>query len=472
MEPRPRDPFVAGDPASRAEAWGEASGTAPEPPLPSPKAWTEVSDRTQLTDGRARCTKIAVCDDSGQPVSWFRQGERAHFFSEFEILEEISVPSGTLELVDANGVLVHGKATYQAGSDAPPPLHAGGLVRFHWSVDLRLFPGQYHFAVQLAEVDPERYRQYVSGRLSYQDFTSCVRKLCRLEAGGAFEIGWAPDDKLLHHGVADLPGSVQTRFQEGPSGSPPARGAARQAGERTAPTVFHVTHWKAGSQWIHRILKSCCPDTAVDPSADPLWLWRFPVQRGRVYPTVYMSKQDLDQVGMPEGSTRFVVIRDLRDTLVSAYYSFKGSHPVIPGFPVPLRRVLQESDIESGLVHLMDHFLEKCAAIQLSWMEAQAELVLKYEDLLTNDLSLLEFALIDHCRLPVTREALREAVLAARFEALTGGRLRGSEDVNVHERKGVAGDWRNVFTDKVKQAFKARYGGLLVAAGYETDLSW
>jgi hypothetical protein len=460
MEPRP----------PRAWVWGEASSSAPEPPWPPSEAWTEVSDRPQFTDGRALCTRIAVCDDSGRPVSIFRQGERAHFFFEFEVLEEIHVPSSTLELVDANAVLVHGKATYQAGSDFPPPLRAGGRVRFHWTVELRLLPGKYHFTVQLADVDADRYRQYVNGPLSYQDFTHSTRKHCRLEAGGAFEIAWGPVGKLSHHGVADLPGSVQARFLEGPSSPRPARSPASQAGEKAATTVFHVTHWKAGSQWIHRILKRCCPDTVVDPGIDQLW--RYPVQRGRVYPTVYMSKQDLDEAALPEGSTRFVVIRDLRDTLVSAYFSFRGSHPVIPGFSMPLRQFLQASDVESGLVHLMDHFLEKCAAIQLSWLEAQGELVLKYEDLLTNDLSLLENALIDHCRLPVTREALREAVLMARFEVLTGGRQRGSEDVNVHERKGVAGDWRNVFTDKVKRAFKTRYGGLLVAAGYETDLSW
>jgi len=63
-------------------------------------------------------------------------------------------------------------------------------------------------------------------------------------------------------------------------------------------------------------------------------------------------------------------------------------------------------------------------------------------------------------------------VLANRFEAQTGGRPRGVEDVTAHQRKGVAGDWRNHFTDRIKRAFKARYGGLLVATGYEKDLDW
>jgi lipopolysaccharide transport system ATP-binding protein len=78
----------------------------------------------------------------------------------------------------------------------------------------------------------------------------------------------------------------------------------------------------------------------------------------------------------------------------------------------------------------------------------------------------------DECRLPVSRARFREIVLANRFGRLTGGRSWGNEDVSAHERKGIAGDWRNYFTGPVKQAFKARYGGLLVATGYERDLNW
>jgi hypothetical protein len=37
---------------------------------------------------------------------------------------------------------------------------------------------------------------------------------------------------------------------------------------------------------------------------------------------------------------------------------------------------------------------------------------------------------------------------------------------NAHQRKAIAGDWRNYFSERVKQAFKARYGDLLVASGY------
>lgn len=84
----------------------------------------------------------------------------------------------------------------------------------------------------------------------------------------------------------------------------------------------------------------------------------------------------------------------------------------------------------------------------------------------------MEKLLLDECQLPVSHERFREAVLANRFEQLSSGRMRGQKDESAHERKGIAGDWHNYFSERVKQAFKARYSGLLVATGYETDLNW
>jgi Sulfotransferase domain len=119
----------------------------------------------------------------------------------------------------------------------------------------------------------------------------------------------------------------------------------------------------------------------------------------------------------------------------------------------------------------VDETVRSCAAIQQTWLESGEEL-LRYEDLLERDLEILEPLLTQECPLGVPAEQVREAVLACRFETLTGGWPRGVEDVRSHERRGVAGDWRNYFTDRVTRAFKARFGDLLVAAGYEKDLQW
>jgi lipopolysaccharide transport system ATP-binding protein len=194
-------------------------------------------------------------------------------------------------------------------------------------------------------------------------------------------------------------------------------------------------------------------------------------QPGKVYPTVYLTREEFALVRLPPVWRRFVVIRDLRDTLVSLYYSLRFSHPMM-GDELPiLRPLLNSLSLEDGLLYLMDETLLLCSRIQESWVAA-GESLIRYEDLLEHDLSLLKDFLLDQCGLPVSRERFREVVRANRFDKLTRGRPRGHEDVAAHERKGVAGDWRDHFSDRVKTAFKARFGDLLVATGYEADLRW
>jgi len=85
---------------------------------------------------------------------------------------------------------------------------------------------------------------------------------------------------------------------------------------------------------------------------------------------------------------------------------------------------------------------------------------------------LLEEVLIGRCGLDVEPAVLREIVLANRFAEQTNGRANGIQDRSAHNRKGIAGDWRNFFTDRIKRAFKARFGGLIVETGYEKNLDW
>jgi hypothetical protein len=69
-------------------------------------------------------------------------------------------------------------------------------------------------------------------------------------------------------------------------------------------------------------------------------------------------------------------------------------------------------------------------------------------------------------------ETVRRCVEAASFEAWTEGRQRGQEDSTAFLRKGVAGDWRGVFTERDRQIFKEEAGELLIELGYEEDDNW
>jgi hypothetical protein len=67
---------------------------------------------------------------------------------------------------------------------------------------------------------------------------------------------------------------------------------------------------------------------------------------------------------------------------------------------------------------------------------------------------------------------VEQVVNSNRFEKLSKGRQRGEESSGAFFRKGVAGDWREVFTERDKRIFKEEAGDLLVELGYEKDLDW
>jgi hypothetical protein len=239
-----------------------------------------------------------------------------------------------------------------------------------------------------------------------------------------------------------------------------------------SPTVFHVTHYKAGSQWVQAILRGCVEDDLVRAKAGVRQFLEEPIQAGKIYSSVYVTREQFESVEVPAGSRRFVVIRDLRDTVVSGYFSLKVSHRAFAADSVSdLRGDLQRRSVEDGLIQTIDQWLGVNARIQQSWIDA-GEPVIHYEDLLENDVEILERVLIDECEYPIPRPRLRRAVETRRFERMSKGRPRGEEDVSAHLRKGVAGDWRTYFTEPVKEAFKERWGELLVSAGYESDLDW
>jgi lipopolysaccharide transport system ATP-binding protein len=244
-------------------------------------------------------------------------------------------------------------------------------------------------------------------------------------------------------------------------------------GRSAAPTdqsLFHVTHHKAGSQWILRILHGLAGERCVPSEVESAQFLGKPLVAGAVYPTVYVTREQFESVALPKNWKRFVVIRDIRDTLVSAYFSFKHSHPVVHDRAQELRDFYRSMTVEEGLLHMAKNRMAAVAQMQWSWVASGEELI-KYEDLLTRDEEILERVLLRGCGLNVPRARFLQVVRANRFQARSG-RKPGEEDIGSHERKGVAGDWRNHFTDRIAKAMHERFASLLIATGYEKGFNW
>jgi hypothetical protein len=95
----------------------------------------------------------------------------------------------------------------------------------------------------------------------------------------------------------------------------------------------------------------------------------------------------------------------------------------------------------------------------------------RYEDLLEQPHRevgrLLGFLGVD-----AQQSVVERCVSSASFEKLSRGRERGQEDPTSFYRKGIAGDWKNLFNERDRRVFKEEAGELLIRLGYENDEGW
>jgi ABC-type polysaccharide/polyol phosphate transport system ATPase subunit len=178
--------------------------------LPPQNALLDISNVSQISNGWGRCISVALCNENHEPCHVFEQGQIAVFFYEFEILQDIEVPIGGLQIMNDKGIVVHGKTTLEYGSDAPVRVGAGLRVRFRHKVVLSIAPGEYTFEVGFAAIQQTLFEK--KDKMSFQDLYANVIRVCTLTGMGPFSVIFRKQYKptqLLHHGLADLPGGCQ-----------------------------------------------------------------------------------------------------------------------------------------------------------------------------------------------------------------------------------------------------------------------
>lgn len=182
----------------------------------APEAFLDISNAAPVTNGWARCLGVALCDIQGRPARVFEQGETASFFYAFEILHDIDVPIGGLEIQNNSAITVHGKNSLQYDYDMPSPVAKGTVVRFRQDVELQLAPGEYTFDFGIATIGRYEFEQ----RAIYApaDLYASVARLCHLHRAGAFTVV-APADAFpaqhIHYGIANMPGDCQAELLNG-----------------------------------------------------------------------------------------------------------------------------------------------------------------------------------------------------------------------------------------------------------------
>jgi lipopolysaccharide transport system ATP-binding protein len=235
------------------------------------------------------------------------------------------------------------------------------------------------------------------------------------------------------------------------------------------PTIFHITQYKCGSQWVAEILKWCAYGRVVLPQEESNHLSSTKLLPGFIYPTCYISKAKFDKILSAnqhiQYHKKFLVIRDPRDICVSMYFSMRNSHDGVFSGVKRLREFLKKNESIDGLTRIVEEEMPKIIEGFSSWLETDIK-VFRFEDLTQNPQQELA-NLLGYLEIEVSREQFELVLENNSFKALSGGRSRGSENASHHYRKGVQGDWRNHFTDELHELFLKKFENQIVALGYD-----
>jgi adenylylsulfate kinase len=165
---------------------------------------------------------------------------------------------------------------------------------------------------------------------------------------------------------------------------------------------------------------------------------------------------------------KFIVMyRDLRDMAVSRYFHVLSdeSHRHC--------RLYQQMAQEDGLLHSINITRQAFVSWVKDWHEvalAHPEKIIevRYEELHA-DLKGTMNRVISFFNITVP-QGLLERMSATQLK--TPVNLKESLSRGDTRRKGIVGDWRNLFTQNHKDYFKEMAGQLLIDLGYEKDLNW
>jgi hypothetical protein len=152
---------------------------------------------------------VAVGNPEGRPCLVFQQGETASFFFEYELLQDIEIPIGGIVIQNEKGIIVHGKNSLLYDSPVPSFVPRGGKIRFRQDIALELALGEYTFEVGFATIRQNDFTPY---DIPYEELHARILSLCHVPGLGPFAVvprSGAETIRLLHHGVANLPGNLR-----------------------------------------------------------------------------------------------------------------------------------------------------------------------------------------------------------------------------------------------------------------------
>jgi lipopolysaccharide transport system ATP-binding protein len=211
LEQRPDQPVsvtVLGNPSSSTEKNRVTEHTILDLPC---KGFLDITDKKQVGTGEAVCTSVALLDSQGEPRQNFKQGDKAIFFYEFQLKNNIGVPVCGLTIINDKGIIVYCKNSWQSVEEfSAIEYDEQTFASCFQEVKLDIAPGQYIFHVALAGVSEYAWENRRS--ISFYEENNYFKNTASVQDIGYFSVGLAIHNGvpfLTHHGLANLPDKIK-----------------------------------------------------------------------------------------------------------------------------------------------------------------------------------------------------------------------------------------------------------------------
>jgi len=235
--------------------------------------------------------------------------------------------------------------------------------------------------------------------------------------------------------------------------------------------LYLVTEYpKSGGSWMAQMLSAYCGIPFIRNLRPPFLSIRPCVLHGH-------------HLYSPNFKNVFVVIRDGRDVMVSAYYHLLFHNDRNPAWAVEKYRKEVPFDNYESIIANLPSFIEYMVSTYarglfrfswsefvLSWIDKDVPII-RYEDMLHDTVGTLYRAIRGGLGEDADVNKLRRIAGQFSFENLAK-RKPGEENPESFLRKGVAGDWKRKFTKKACEVFDYYAGEVLIDLGYEQDRDW
>jgi len=168
----------------------------------------DLSAVQQFGDGAVKALRMSAEDGDGQARRVFKQGDTLRIRVAYSTTEPIEVPICGVQLLNAKGVLVHGKNSLQFPDQPPCDLAAGATIYCTQEMVLAVDTGEYTLDIGVAEVskiDFERRRLMLPAEIAPR-----IRLLCHLTGVLSITVvnrSQGEPALFSHYGAADLPGT-------------------------------------------------------------------------------------------------------------------------------------------------------------------------------------------------------------------------------------------------------------------------